>query len=84
MQNDGEDGEQPIDVGLRIQKSITLEAVGFQKKCSIADHLVHFDSYIRNAFAKTEHSIVIFFDLVKTYDTTWKHSLPSDLYDLDF
>ena len=54
MQNDEEDGEQPIDVGLGIQRFIGLGAVLFseEKKRSTADHLVRFDSYIRNAFAK--------------------------------
>ena len=51
---------------------------------STADHLVRFDSYIRNAFAPKEHVLAIFFDLEKAYDTTWKHGILSDLYDLDF
>ena len=80
MQNDGEDGEQPIDVGLGIQRFIGLGAVRFSgKKRSTADHLVRFDSYMRNAFAKKEHVLAIFFDLVKAYDTTWKHGILSDL-----
>ena len=37
-----------------------------------ADYLVHFDGYIRNAFARKEHVLVIFFDLEKAYDTMWK------------
>ena len=56
----------------------------FGKKRSTADHLVRFDSYIRNAFAKKEHVLSIFFYLEKAYDTTWKHGILSDLYDLDF
>ena len=51
---------------------------------SAADHLVRFDSYIRNAFGKKEHVLAIFFDLEKAYDTTCKHGILSDLYDLDF
>ncbi|WP_293650882.1 reverse transcriptase domain-containing protein, partial [Thiolapillus sp.] len=39
---------------------------------------------MRNAFAKKEHVLAIFFDLEKAYDTTWKHGILSDLYDLDF
>ena len=85
MQNDGEDGEQPIDVGLGIQRFIGLGAVRFlKKKRSTADHPVRFDHYICNAFAKKEHVLAILFDLEKAYDTTWKHSILSDLYDLDF
>ena len=70
MQNDGEDSEQPIDVGLGIQRFIGLGAVRFRKNRSTADHLVRFDSYIRNAFAKKENVLAIFVDLEKAYDTT--------------
>ena len=84
VQNDGEDGEQPIDVGFGIQRFIGLGAVRFWKNRSTADHLVHFDIYIRNAFAKKEHVLSIFFDLEKAYNTTWKHGILSDLYDCDF
>ena len=52
MQNDGEDGEQTIDVGLGIQRFIDLGAVRFWKNRSTADQVVQFDSLIRNAFAK--------------------------------
>lgn len=34
--------------------------------------------------AKKEHVTVIFFDLVKAYDTTWKHDILLDPYELDF
>ena len=57
---------------------------GFRKKHSTADHLVRFDSYIHNAFAKKEHVLAIFFDLEKGYDTKQKHSILSDFYDLNF
>ena len=59
MQNDGEDGEQPIDVGLGIQRFIGLGAMRFsEKKRSTADHLIPFDSYIRNAFAMKELALM--------------------------
>ena len=42
--------------------------------------MVRFDSYIRNAFAKKEHVLAIFFYLKKkAYDTTCKHRIPSGL-----
>ena len=63
---------------------LALELYSFRENHSTAYHLVHFDSYIRNAFAKKEHVIAIFFGLEKAYDTTWKHGILSDLYDLDF
>ena len=33
---------------------------------------------------KKEHVLAIFFDPEKASDTTWKHGILSDLYDLDF
>ena len=85
MQNDGEDGEQEIGVGLGIQRFIGLGAARFSGgKNSTADQLVRFDSFNRNAFAKKEHVLAIFFDLEKAYDTTWKYGILSELYDLDF
>jgi hypothetical protein len=30
---------------------------------------------IRNAFAKKERAVSIFFDLEKAYDTTWKYGI---------
>ena len=85
MQNDGEDGEQPIDVGLGIQRFIGLGAVRFlKKKRSTADHPVRFDHYICNAFAKKEHILAISNNLEKAYDTTLKHGILSNLYDRDF
>ena len=62
---------------------LASEQCGFRKGRSTADHLLRFDGFIRNAFAKKEHVIAIFFDL-EAYDTTWKHGILSDLYDLDF
>ena len=54
---------------------LASEQCSFRKNRSTADHLVQFDSYIRNAFAKKkkEHVLAIIFDLEKAYDTTWKH-----------
>ena len=69
---------------LESKGSLASEQCGFRKNRSTADHLVRFDSYIRNAFAKNEHVLAIFFDLEKAYNTTWKHGVLSDHYDLDF
>jgi hypothetical protein len=46
------------------------------------DHLVRFETFIRNAFAKEEHAVFIFFDLKKTSDTTWKYGILKDLFDM--
>ena len=73
---------------LEFKDLLASEQCGFRKgkkkNSSTVDHLVHFDSYICNAFAKKEHVIAIFFDMGKAYDTTWKHGILCDLYDFDF
>ena len=52
---------------------------GFRKNHSTLDHLVRFETFIRNAFVKKEHVLTIFF-----YGTTWKHGILADLWDLGF
>jgi hypothetical protein len=49
---------------------------------STLDHLVRFETFIRNAFAKKQHAVSIFFDLEKAYDTTWKYGILKDLFDM--
>ena len=69
---------------LKSKDLLASEKCRFRKNRSTADHLDPFDSYVRNAFAKQKQVLAIFFDLEKAYDTTWKHGILSDLYDLDF
>ena len=73
MQKNGEGGEQTIDWVLETFFFQPRSSAVFGKKhCSTAYHLVSFDRYSRNAFAKKEHVIGIFADLEKkAYDTTW-------------
>ena len=46
VQNDGEDGEQPIGVGLGIQGVIGLGAVRFSEKKTVALQIIWFDSIV--------------------------------------
>ena len=57
---------------------------GFRKNRSSVDHLVRFESFVREAFIKKEHVVAIIFDLEKEYDTTWKHGILRDLHKLGF
>ena len=57
---------------------------GFRKNRSTIDHLVRFESFVRNALIKGEHVVSILFDLEKAYDTTWKHGILLDLKNLGF
>ena len=48
---------------------------GFRKARSTIDHLICLETLIREAFAKKEHMIAIFFNIEKAYDTTWKYGI---------
>jgi len=50
---------------------------GFCKERSATDHLVHLESFIREAFIRKQHAVAIFFDSEKAYDTTWKYGILS-------
>ena len=53
----------------------------YSKRCT-TDHLVRLETVIREAFIRNEHLAVIFFNLEKAYDTTWKYGIMRDLHDL--
>lgn len=55
---------------------------GFRQGRSTLDHLVRFESFVRNGFAKNEHVVSVFFDLEKAYDTAWKYGILKDLFDM--
>ena len=69
---------------LESQGLLSKKQCGFRKNHSTLDHLICFETFIRNAFIKKEHVLTIFFDLEKAYDTTWKHGILADLWDLGF
>jgi len=43
-------------------------------------HLVRLESFIREAFIQRQHAVVVFFDLDKAYDCTWKYGIMKDLH----
>ena len=63
---------------------LAKEQCGFRKNHSTVDHLVRFESFVREAFGRGQEVLAIFFDLEKAYDRTWKHGILSDLFDMDF
>ena len=44
------------------------------------DHLVHLETFVREAFIQWQHCVAVFFDLEKAYDTTWKYGIMKDLH----
>ena len=61
---------------------ITKYQCGFQKGKSTTDHLVRLETYIRQGFVINQHTVGIFFDLEKAYDTTWKGGIMKDLHEM--
>ena len=39
------------------------------------------ETFIRDAFIQNQH-LVVFFDLQKAYDTSWKHGILQDLHEM--
>ena len=66
---------------LEKNKLITTVQSGFRKQRGTLDHLVRFETFIREAFNKKEHIVSFFFDLESAYDTTWKYGIMNDLHD---
>ena len=69
---------------LESQGLLSEKQCGFRKNHSTLDHLALFEIFIRNAFVKKEQVLTIFFDIEKAYDTTWKHGILADLWNLRF
>ena len=65
----------------RENKLIATVQSGFHKQRVTVDHLVRFETFIREAFIKKEHFVSVFFDLESAYDTTWKYGIMNDLQD---
>ena len=67
---------------LEKSKILTKFQCGFRNDKSTLDQLIRLDTYVRDAFINKEHVAAVFFDLHKAYDTTWKHGILRDLYDM--
>ena len=67
---------------LENNKLLTPTQCGFRKYHSTIDHLIRLDTYIRKAFTENKVTVGVFFDLAKAYDTTWRHGILSNMYDM--
>ena len=58
-----------------LEKNKLLSSVqcGFCKRRSTTDHLVRLETLVREAFVQRQHTVAVFFDLEKGYETTWKY-----------
>lgn len=57
---------------------------GFRSARSTVDHLVRFETFVREAFVNRQQCLSIFFDLEKAYDTAWRYGILQYLFDLGF
>ena len=67
---------------LKRERLISEYQCGFRRGRSTLDHLVRFETFLRNAFIRKQHAVAVSFDLEKVYDTTWRYGIMRDLYDL--
>ena len=66
-----------------LEKNKLIAAVqsGFRKQRGTLDHLVRFETFIREAFIKKEHVVSVFFYIESAYDNTWNYGIMNDLHD---
>ena len=67
---------------LEINNIISKTQCGYRKNRSTIDHLIRLETLIRNSFINKQHVTVIFFDIEKAFDTTWKHGIMKDLHNI--
>ena len=67
---------------LETNSIITEFQSGFRKQRSSTDQLIRFETFIRETFVLKQHAVAVLFDLEKAYDTTWKHGILKDMYDM--
>ena len=65
-------------------KALDKVQCGFRKNRSTVDHLVRFETFVRNALVNGDQVVSVLFDLEKAYDTTWKFGILKDLKELGF
>ena len=64
---------------LEYHSILTAHQSGFRKRRSNTDQLIKLE-ILREGFIKRQHMVGIFFDLEKSYNTTWKYGILKDLY----
>ena len=53
----------------------------FRRQRGTINHLVRFETFVREAFINRQHVVSVFFDLESAYDTTWTYGILKDLHD---
>ena len=55
---------------------------GFRKHRSTMDAISQLTSHVEKAFQSKKHTIAVFFDLEKAYDTVWRAEILHSLYEM--
>ena len=55
---------------------------GFRKNKSTIDSLTQLTCHIEKAFRDKKHTVAVFFDLEKAYDTVWKPEILNSMYEM--
>ena len=65
-----------------LEKSCILDRsqCGFRKHRSTVDHLVSLERYVRDAFAQKQQAVGLFFDLQKSFESTWQYGIIRHLH----
>ena len=53
---------------------------GFRTNRSTSDHLCQMESYVQQVITNRKHTLAVFFDLTKAYDTAWRRGVLNILY----
>ena len=61
-------------------KFLSIKQYGFRRCHSTTDGLVRLDTAIKTAFARKQHTIAVFLDLEKAYDTAWWQGILSEVH----
>ena len=66
---------------LEKENKINKVQSGFRRNRSTTDNLVKIETSLRETISLNQHTIVVYFDLYKACDTTWKHSIVRKVHD---
>ena len=65
---------------LETEGVIGMEQSGFRGNRSTTDHLTRLELDLRGAISRQQHTLAVFFDIRKAYDTAWRYGVVSQLH----